>query len=161
MSLDGYIAGPKGETDWITMDPEIDFAEIADQFDTILVGRRTFDVMVSAGRPTMPGIKTVVLTRTLKPEEYPEVSILKEDQLTAIAAMKAESGKDIWLFGGGSLFGSLADARLVDTVEVTVIPVLLGGGVTLASRLGNRVELSLTAHKVYGTGIVSLQYAVR
>lgn len=60
MSLDGYIAGPKGEADWITMDPEFDFTALLSQFDTILVERRTFDGMVTAGRVSMPGMKTIV-----------------------------------------------------------------------------------------------------
>ncbi|MGA7079908.1 MAG: dihydrofolate reductase family protein [Terriglobales bacterium] len=59
-SLDGYIAGPKSEADWITTDPDFDFAAIFSQFDTILVGRRTFDTMVAARRVTMPGMKTIV-----------------------------------------------------------------------------------------------------
>jgi dihydrofolate reductase len=161
MSLDGYIAGPNGEIDWITMDPEIDFRAKMRQFDTLLVGRRTFDQMVSAGRPSMPGMKTIVFSRTLKSEDYPGVAIVSENHAAAVAAMKANSGKDMWLFGGGSLFRSLAEEAIVDTVEVAVMPVLIGGGVTLGSNLGSYVRLSLTAHKVYGTGIVLLEYAVR
>ena len=63
MSLDGYIAGPKGEADWIIMDPVIDFGALLSQFDTILVGRRTFEPLAHAGRTTMPGMKTVVSAR--------------------------------------------------------------------------------------------------
>ena len=55
MSLDGYIAGPKGEFDWITQDPDVDFSQMFDQFDTILVGRGTFETMAAAGRATMLG----------------------------------------------------------------------------------------------------------
>jgi len=161
MSLDGYIAGPNGEIDWIITDPEIDFAEMVRQFDTLLIGRRTFDVMVKAGRPSMPGMKTIVFSRRLKPEDYPGIAIVKENHAAVVTAMRAESGKDIWLFGGGSLFRSLAEERLVDSVEVAVIPVIIGGGITLASNLASYVRLSLTAHKVYRTGIVSLEYAIK
>ncbi|HTF69641.1 MAG TPA: dihydrofolate reductase family protein [Edaphobacter sp.] len=80
MSLDGYIAGPKGEADWITIDPEVDFTAIFNQFDTLLVGRRTFDGMVAAGRASMPGMKTIVFSRTLKQEDHPEVAIVAEGQ---------------------------------------------------------------------------------
>jgi dihydrofolate reductase len=55
-SLDGYIAGPNGEADWITMDPDIDFGAIFNQFDTLFIGRRTFDSMKSAGIDLMPGM---------------------------------------------------------------------------------------------------------
>jgi dihydrofolate reductase len=71
MSLDGYIAGPQGELDWITTDPEINFTEIFSQFDTLLAGRRTFDTMVSAGQTSMPGMKIVVFSKTLRPADYP------------------------------------------------------------------------------------------
>ena len=72
----------------------------------------------------------------------------------------AEPGKDIWLFGGGSLFRSLLAARLVDTVEVAVIPVLLGGGIPLLPPPTQQAKLRLVGNKVYKTGIVSLEYAV-
>jgi len=160
MSLDGYIAGPKGEADWITMDPEVDFTAIFSQFDTILVGRRTFDVMVAAGRASAPGMKTIVFSRTLRQEDHPEVAIVMDGQREAVAALKARPGKDIWLFGGGSLFRSLAEDGLVDTVEVGVVPILLGAGVPLLPGLENRIKLSLTAHRVHRSGIVSLEYSI-
>jgi len=160
MSLDGYIAGPGGEADWITMDPEIDFTAIFSQFDTILVGRRTFDTMVAAGRASMPGMKTVVFSRTLRQEDYSEFAIVTDSQRETLAALKAGPGKDIWLFGGGSLFASLAEDGLVDTVEVSIVPILLGAGVPLLPNAASRIKLSLTAHRVYGTGIVSLEYAI-
>jgi dihydrofolate reductase len=160
-SLDGYIAGPKGEADWITADPDFDFAAIFNQFDTILVGRRTFDAMVAARRTSIPGMKTIVFSRTLRQQDHPQVTIVANDQQEALAALKASPGKDIWLFGGGSLFRSLAEDGLVDTVEVRIVPVLLGGGVPLSPDPKSRVKLSLTAHKVYQTGLVSLEYAIK
>jgi dihydrofolate reductase len=160
MSLDGYIAGPKGEADWITMDPEFDFGEIFSQFDTILCGRVTFDAMVAAGRASMPGMKTIVFSRTLKQKNHPGVTIVTNGHRETLAALKSSRGKDIWLFGGGSLFRSLAQDGLVDTVEVAIVPILLGAGVPLLPSPANRIKLSLTAHKVHKTGIVSLEYAI-
>ncbi len=89
MSLDGYIAGPKGEADWITTDPDFDFSAIFSQFDTILAGRRTFDIMVAARRVSMPGMKTIVFSRTLRQEDHPEVAIVANDQQQTLAALKA------------------------------------------------------------------------
>lgn len=66
MSLDGYIAGPKGEFDWIKEDPDFDFSAVFKQFDTIVAGRRTFEPMAAAGRTSMPGMQTIVVSRTLR-----------------------------------------------------------------------------------------------
>ena len=78
-----------------------------------------------------------------------------------VAELKAKPGKDIWLFGGGSLFHSLLDFGLVDTVEVAIIPVLLGGGTPLLPLVQEPAKLRLVEHKIYPkTGTVSLQYAV-
>ena len=160
MSLDGYIAGPKGEADWITMDPTVDFSSRFKQFDAILVGRATFEVMLAAGRTTMPGMKTIVFSRTLRPEDHPGVSIVADNHLQVLADLKASAGKDIWLFGGGTLFRGLVEAEMVDTIEVSVVPILLGEGVPLAPNPTRWINLSLASHKIYGSGIVSLEYAI-
>ena len=160
MSLDGYIAGPKGEFDWIPTDPDVDFSGMFNQFDTILVGRRTFEPMMAAGRTTMPGMKTIVFSRTLRPEEHPEVLIVASDQAQTLAALKASPGKDIWLFGGGELFRSLAELGMVDTVEVSVTPILLGAGIPVAPNSSKWINLRLANHRVYSSGRVSLEYAI-
>jgi dihydrofolate reductase len=157
-SLDGYIAGPHGEYDWIVQDPEIDFTAMFAQFDTFLMGRKTFEAM--AGGPKLNG-KVVVFSRTLRPEDHPEATIVAEKERETVEALRREPGKDIWLFGGGELFRSLLDAGLVDTVEVAIIPILLGGGIPLLPSPAPQTKLRLTGRRVYeGSGIVSLEYEV-
>lgn len=160
MSLDGYIAGPKGEHDWIISDPEMDFAALIAQFDTLLVGRRTFMTMVQARRTTMPGMKTVVLSTTLRSEDYPGVTIIGEHAEERVATLRERSTKDLWLFGGGELFRRLLEAGLVDSVEVVVEPVLLGGGIPLLPPTASRTQLRLTSHRVHSSGIFRAEYAV-
>src|SRR5689334_18964710 len=115
MSLDGYIAGPKGEFDWIKTDPDFDFSAVFKQFDTIVAGRGTFEPMAAPGRTSMPGMKTIVVSTTLRSQDHPEVVIVPA--IEALADLKANPGRDIWLFGGGKLFCCLAEAGMVDTVE--------------------------------------------
>lgn len=158
-SLDGYIAGPNGEIDWIPNDPDIDFGALLAQFDTLLMGRRTYQALPS--HEGLEGKRIVVFSRTLRPEEHPEVTVSRE-LWAEVKRLRAEDGKDVWLFGGGELFGSLLELGLVDTVEPAIIPVILGGGVPMLPAPGVRRRLQLTGHRVYSkTGIVLLEYAVR
>ena len=159
-SLDGYIAGPNGESDWIVMDPDIDFGALFNAFDTILLGRNTYEATKQPGSGGgMPGMQTYVFSRTLRPENCPGV-ILSDDPKTIITKLKSKPGKDIWLFGGGSLFRSLLELGLVDSVEVAIMPVLLGGGIPLLPPQANLAKLRLVKHQVYEkTGTVLLEYA--
>jgi len=161
MSLDGYIAGPNGEYDWILMDPEIDFAAAMDRFDTFLIGRKTFEVMrrMADEAPPTPGIRNIVFSRTLRPEDCPYP--VSDDAERVVAALREEPGKDIALFGGGELFRSLLAAGLVDEVGFAVIPVLLGGGIPLLPSPADRARLKLKKHRVYEkTGTVGLEYDI-
>ena len=161
MSLDGYIAGPDGEFDWIVMDPDIDFAALSDQFDTYLLGRRTFEVTSGHGEAAMPEGETFVISRTLQQSDHEDVTIVGENWRQVLQSLREEEGKDIWLFGGGSLFRSLAEEGFVDTVEVAIIPIVLGGGTPLIEEPSKRIELTLKEHTVYEkTGTVGLVYTV-
>jgi dihydrofolate reductase len=161
-SLDGYIAGPNGEFDWIIHEPSIDFAALFRQFDTFLMGRRTFEVARGRGPSGgMPGMKVYVFSRTLRAEDYPDVTIVADDAGAAVEAIRREPGKDIWLFGGGELFRSLLEAGQVDAVEISIVPVLLGGGIPLLPAPSARTRLDLTHTHTYPSGIISLSYAVR
>lgn len=159
-SLDGYIAGPEGEADWIIMDPEIDFNAIFSEFDTLLIGRRTFEGMGRGGGSGMPGMRVFVFSRTLRQADYPDVTVVAEEPEELLAALRAEPGKDIWLFGGGLLFRSFLEAGLIDTVEVAVMPVLLRQGIPLLPPPAQQTKLKLIGYKIYKTGIIGLEYEV-
>ncbi|MBM3836725.1 MAG: hypothetical protein FJ398_01975 [Verrucomicrobia bacterium] len=109
VSVDGFIAGPNGEYDWIIMDPSIDFDGFFKEFDTLVMGRRTFEV---AGGGSTPEMRTIICSKTLRASDHPNVTVTN-DAVATIAGLKATAGKDIWLSGGGELFRSLLDAKLV------------------------------------------------
>jgi dihydrofolate reductase len=167
MSVDGFIAGPNGEADWISIDPEVDFAAIWAQFDTLLMGRRTYEsARKRLGEAAFTGITTIVFSRTMKQQDHPQVTVVSELNPDWIQALQTRSGsskddKDIWLMGGSELFRSFLDSGHVDAVEVSVIPVLLGSGVPLLPPPYTPAMLRLVSHKVYRSGRVSLAYDVQ
>ena len=106
-------------------------------------------------------MRTFVFSRTLRQADYRNITIVGDDWRDVVRSLREQAGKDIWLFGGGDLFRSLAAEGFVDTVEVAVMPVVLGGGIPLVAEPASRIALTLTERKVFEkTGIVSLVYAV-
>jgi dihydrofolate reductase len=160
-SLDGYIAGPRGEIDWIVHDSAVDFAKVYESVDVVLLGRRTYELTRQPGAPAWPrDWQVYVFSRTLPPEQHPGVTMVSVDAGSRVATLRAALGRQIWLFGGGSLFRSLLEARQVDRVEVLVVPVLLGSGIPLLKTGAPRTRLALEHVERYPSGLLSLRYRV-
>lgn len=161
MSLDGYIARRSGEYDWIPEEPAIDWDEFLDRFDTVLMGRKTYEVVERQGSagPTA-GMRTIVFSETLEDERHPEAEVVAGDAARVIGELREEEGKDLWLMGGGELFRSLLEAGLVDEVEVAVVPILLGGGIRFLPPTQAGASLELKGTTEYPSGLVVLSYEV-
>jgi dihydrofolate reductase len=160
-SLDGYIAGPNGESDWIIPDPEVDFPSIWAQFDTLLMGRKTYEAAIPRlGEKAFAGVKSIVFSRTIHPQGRPGVTIVSELNADCVKALKHQSGKDAWLMGGSELFRSFLELGAIDTVEVSVIPVMLGAGVPLFPPPYCPTQLKLSSTKIYRSGRIALTYDV-
>lgn len=162
MTLDGFIADPNGGYDWIIMDPAIDFPAIFREFDTLVMGRKTFEVSAKTEFMSMfDGMDVVVFSRTMKTSPHPGIRIVDTDPADTVRELKGKPGKDIWLFGGGTMFRTLVDAGLVDTVEVAVMPVLLTEGVPLLPAGARITGMKLTSCETLpNSGIVMLNYAL-
>lgn len=162
-SLDGYIADAAGGFDWIPHDPAVDFAALFAHIDTVLMGRRTYDLVRSQSGPAWKkGTRVYVVSRTLAPGERADMTVVRDEPVALAESLRHEEGSgEIWLFGGGQLFATLLAAGQVDSVEVTVVPVLLGGGVPLVAGGIERTALALVDTKVYPSGMVALHYSVK
>ena len=161
-SVDGYISGPDGEIDWIVHDPTANFSAVYDGVDTVLLGRRTYELTQQPGAPPWPmGWRIYVFSRTLVPKPHPAVTIVSEDAGRIVAGLRAGRGKEVWLFGGAGLFRSLLAAKQVDIIELAVSPVLLGGGTPLVEVGAPSTRLSLVDSGSLPSGVVTLRYEVR
>jgi dihydrofolate reductase len=160
-SLDGYIAGPNGEYDWITQDPDFDFGALFKQFDTLLMGRKSFAAaLTQGGDGSWPGMKVHVFSRTLRPADYLAVTVVSSDPIEYIRQLKGQPGKDIWLWGGGELFRTCLEGGVVDSIEVGLVPILLGGGIRLLPDTSTRATLVLKKETAFKTGGMFLEYAI-
>jgi dihydrofolate reductase len=159
-SLDGFISGPGDEFDWITPEPSFDFEALHAQFDTFLMGRRTFEILHSMGEG-FPGKQVIVASRSLRQEDYPDVEVVSAGLEARVRELRAQPGRDIWLYGGGELLSQLLTWNLVDTVEPAIIPILLGGGVPLLASHGVRRRLTFIGQRAYPSGMVLLEYEVQ
>jgi dihydrofolate reductase len=162
MSLDGYIADSQGRFDWIPNDDTVDFAGLFARVDTFILGRRTYETVLANGEPPwQPDMRVYVVSRSLPAGPHTGVTGVRDDPVPLARSLRHESGDgEIWLFGGGQLFAALLAAKQVDTVEITVVPVLLGGGVPVVTLLPARTPLTLTHSHAYPSGMMALYYVV-
>jgi dihydrofolate reductase len=163
-SLDGFIAGPDGEFDWILVDPEIDFAAMYAGFSGLVMGRRSYEVFVatSGEMPEMPALPTYVYSRTLPEGERSGVTFVTDAETHVRALKQSDDSKPLWLWGGGELFRQLSTAGLVDGVDVAIIPILLGAGLPLLPPPTAHLSLQLRRHRLYAkTGTLFVEYDVQ
>ena len=162
-SLDGYIAGPNEEVDWLHWSDDV--AQISNavfsRIDTILMGRKTYEVAVRMGLRSYPGGVNYVFSRTLQQADAPEVTVVREDAVAFVRALKQAPGTDICVIGGGELARSLMNAGLLDEIGVNIQPVVLGSGIPLVPPGDARVALELTESRVLSGGCMYLLYRVR
>lgn len=163
-SLDGFMAGPNGELDWLhfSTDVQKEMARTWARSDTLLFGRKTWEGAVAQGGGSgAPGFKSFVFSRTLSAVADPGVELIRDDAGAFVRRLKAQAGKDIVVMSGGNLARSLLDAGVVDEIGLNVHPVLLGGGVPAFVGRVSRTLLELTECRTLDGGCVLLIYRVR
>jgi dihydrofolate reductase len=162
VSLDGYIEGQNGEYDWCFTDQDYGMTDFLNRVDSMFIGRRSYELTQAMGEAEMAPfakLKMYVFSTSLT-EVKPGAVLIQNEIETAVKQMKAEPGKDIWLFGGASLTSSLLNLGLVDELSLAVHPLALGAGKPLFSNLQSRLPLTLTGTKTYSTGLVALTYSL-
>jgi dihydrofolate reductase len=174
-SLDNYIARTDGGYDWIHWSKEV--AEISAKFmktvDALLIGRKTYEVMISSGQTSYPGAKNYVfsrskkkraaITKTLAARKKTDknVEVISEDAADFIRKLKQKKGKGIAVFGGGELSRSLFEADLIDEIVLNVHPVILGSGVPLFHEMKRQIDLELLDCKVLKGGYLAISYRIK
>lgn len=157
VTLDGYIEGPNGEYDWCYTDQDYGMTDFMKRTDAIFFGRRSYEVLVGTEKNPYPKKKKYKFSKTMKTASG-SVQIIGDNLMEEVMKIKNQSGKDIWLFGGASLAASLMNARLVDELQLSVHPILLGKGKPLFQGLIDRMNFTLIDTKKYSTGLVQLFY---
>ena len=176
VSLDGFVAGPKGEMDWITVDNEMfEYAgNRTNEADTALYGRVTYQMMESywptAGdQPAATkhdiehsrwynNVTKIVLSRTMKGAKLPNTKIISDHLSKEIAQLKQTTGKDILMFGSPTVAHLLSQENLIDDYWLFINPILIGQGIPLFQGIQRKVNLKLLSSNVFSSGVVCLHY---
>lgn len=158
-SLDSFIEGPNGEYDWCLTDQDYGMTDFLNRIDTIFFGRKSYEQLKEAAPDAFTDKQAVVFSNTLKNEEH-DFKIIGENIEKEVAEFLAQSGKDIWLFGGASLTSALLKMNLVNEFMIAVHPLILGKGKPLFTDIDERIQLKLTDNKTYSSGLVQLFYEV-
>ena len=169
VTLDGFIEGKNGEVDWCIMDAEMGFNHFLNQIDTILYGRKSYDLW---GQST-PEIELTdsekefwqlvhskekyVFSRTQKGTDNKAIFI-NDRILEEVNKLKKKPGKDIWLYGGASLITTFINLGLVDEFRLSVHPVVLGEGKPLFVDIKQRLNLKMVHTRTFSSGVVQLIY---
>lgn len=162
-SIDGFIASLDGGVDWIDTNVELDedlsFETFLGRVDTILMGRKSYEQALTFGEWPYKDHRVIVLSRSGFKPQTPHTEIITNLNADWFENLKSEKGKDIWLFGGGSLNGALLEHDLIDEIMLFVQPILLGSGIHL---FGNRPHLPVKFLKMdtrdLGSGFTLLHY---
>ena len=156
VSLDGYIEGPKGEYDWCFTDQDYGMTAFLRHIDAIFFGRKSFELVCPMGPNAYPNLAKYVFSKTLTSPEG--AIIIRNDIKPNVEKIKRKRGKDIWLFGGAELTNNLLEISVVDEMQLSVHPIILGGGRPLFKNSGRRLGMKLIGTKTYSTGLVQLFY---
>ncbi len=167
VTLDGFIEGPEGEVDWCIMDSEMGFTNFLNQIDTILYGRKSYDLWgqyspEKAETDTERQIwelvhskEKYVFSRTIKGTDN-QVIFINDNIYEEVNKLKNKPGKDIWLYGGASLITTFLNLGLVDEFRLSIHPVVLGEGKSLFNDIKQRVNLKLVETNRFSSGVVQL-----
>ena len=156
VTLDGYIVGPNGEYDWCYSDQDYGMTDFMKRTDAIFFGRRSYEVLVGTDQNPYPEKKKYVFSRSMK--SAAGAQIIGDNYIKEVMEIKNQPGKDIWLFGGASLTASVMNAQLVDELQLSIHPILLGKGKPLFQGLKDWIKFTFIDTKKYSTGLVQLFY---
>jgi dihydrofolate reductase len=165
VSLDGFLADATGGVDWLhfSKDVQKEMAAYWKDVDTILMGRKTYDVAAGyseADTPDVGPVRTYVFSRTLKGIDKPGVELVSSDAAAFVRDLKQRPGKNICLMGGGELAQSLIAEGLVDEVGLNIHPILLGSGPPVFRDPGHRVAFTLKECRQLDGGCILAKYAL-
>ena len=173
MTVDGFVGGPEGQLDWMTLigakdDQLIAFInQLTDTSDTILLGRKMTPGFVSywegvkpdspeyAFAQKMVGMPKVVFSRTIDRVDGKNIRVHKGDVVEGVNAIQRQPGKDVVVYGGATFVSSLLEHNLIDELNLFVNPTAIGGGLRIFS---GRKPLKLEVSKQYPCGIVVSTY---
>jgi len=162
MSLDGYIAKPDGDIGFLSgveqQGEDYGYNKFLNSVDTVIIGRKTYDHVIEMGFDYPHQDKDVyILSRSEKPEVgFPKY--FKGSLNGLVAELKAKKGKNIYCDGGSDVINALLNENLVDEFIISVIPVLLGDGISLFKNGRPESQLKLIKSKQYDSGLVKLHY---
>jgi dihydrofolate reductase len=151
-SADGYIARPDGDLDWLTSRPAppgfYGMNAFMKTIDTLLLGRKTYEVSLSLGGKFDPKTKTIVFSHNPPPPDAPAgVEFVNGAIGPIVSGLRDQPGKDMWLMGGGELIASFLDEKAIDEFVVSVIPVFIGDGIPLIARRHRHTRLDRTLRR--------------